>query len=361
MSKRMQGHDRVRAGWVSLGVGIAVFGGKVGATFLTGSAAVFSDATESTVNIVAAGLLVFALSLAARPPDPDHPYGHGKVEFFSAGIEGAFILVAALLIVVQAVRDLIVGPELHQIEAGMAILLACSLVNTALGIYLVRAGRRFDSLALEADGRHVLTDVWTTGGVILGLWLAGATGWVLLDPLVAIAVALNVFREGFALMRRAVRGLMDEADPGQLASAAQRLEELRHDSWIDVHSLRAWRSGARHHLDLHMTVPRYYDVEQLHAIHDRIETSLLSGDREGDVVVHFDPCTVEHCRSCAIASCPMRSHAFERRPAIDLPRATRSDDAVHSGSSRPPARVLHDQEGPETQVPDPSSSLTAEN
>ena len=270
--------ERLRAGWLAVIASVAVFSGKGVAFVLTGSAAIFSDAAESIVNVVAAALLVWSLAIAARPADPDHPYGHGKVEFFTTGIEGVLILFAAAMIAVQAVRALVAGVVPQQLDMGIAWLAGASAVNGALGVFLIRTGRRTGSIALEADGRHVLVDVWTSAGVVAGLVLVRLTGWSTVDPLLALAVAIWILREGLVLTRIAVHGLMDAADESLLDSMASALEQERPDDWIDVHGLRAWHSGAELHADLHLVVPRYRDAEHLHAIHGEVERRLLATD-----------------------------------------------------------------------------------
>jgi cation diffusion facilitator family transporter len=323
-------HDaRLSAGRLSLFVGLLVFVSKVTAWLVTGSVAVFSDAMESIVNVVAAVLLVWSLRMAAQPADHDHPYGHGKAEFLSAGVEGALIIVAALLIGVQALRELIVGAVPSNLDTGMALVAGASLVNGGLGLHLIRVGRRTHSLALEADGRHILTDVWTSAGVLLGLLAVQLTGKVWLDPLVALAVAANIVREGLRLVQHAVGGLMDEADVALLDRLAEGLEEGRPPEWIDVHGLRAWRSGAELHADLHLVVPRYFDAERLHQVTEDIEERLRgAAGVPTEAVVHFDPCRPHECGFCEMASCAVRSQAFTSRRPLTGRHATRVDAEV---------------------------------
>ena len=333
--ERDQG-QRIRAGRLALVASVAIFAGKLTAFWLTGSSAVFSDAAESVVNIVAAALLLYSLVVAARPPDPDHPYGHGKVEFFSAGVEGTLIGLAALAIFLEAGRELLRGPTLRRLDAGLALLSVVSAGNAWLGVHLVRTGRRTGSLALVADGRHVLADVWTSAGVLLGLAVVRFTGWVVLDPLVAMGVALNVLRTGWELLREAVGGLMDEAPEPLLASLAAGLSARREPAWIDVHSLRAWRSGSFTHVDLHMVVPRYLDVDQLHAIDERVD-AVVGGSLAGptEVIVHFDPCRPRLCPSCEMPGCAIREAPFRERLAWSHGRATRRDELLESGAPVP--------------------------
>ena len=323
---------RRRAAWLSLVVGLVIFLGKLATWQLTGSVAVLSDALESTVNIAAAALLVFSMQLAARPADRDHPYGHGKVEFLSAGVEGALIVVAALLIAIEAVGQLLDPQPLHDLNLGLFALAGLSLGNAALGAYLVRTGRAAHSLALIADGKHVLADVWTSAGVLGGLALVQLTGFAWLDPVVALAVAANIVREGLRLARSAVRGLMDEADPALLEALAATFARARPPEWIDAHGLRAWRSGAMVHVDLHLVVPRYYDAARLHEVSETVEARLLAGLAEpGEAVVHFDPCGPVHCAGCEMPECHVRGAAFKARAPINAARATRTDpDADHA-------------------------------
>ncbi len=320
---------RLRAGWLALGTGAAVFAVKLAAWRLTGSAAVLSDALESIVNVVAAALLLFSLYVSVRPADRDHPYGHGKVEFFSAGVEGTLIGVAALWIAAEALRALWRGPAPRQLELGLGLVAAGTAANALVGWHLVRVGRRVRSLALVADGRHLLTDVLTSAGVLVGLAAVRVTGWVVLDPLVALAVALQILRTGWRLARQAVGGLMDEADPETLQNIVAALEGAREPWWIDAHSLRAWRSGAAEHVDLHLVVPRYFDADRLHGISEQVEKVALRGaGLPGEVIVHFDPCRPRYCAGCPVEACPVRSAPFATRRPLTLERATREDEAL---------------------------------
>ena len=333
---------RVRAGWISLCAGGAICAGKFVVASATGSTALLSDALESIVNVAAASLLLYTLIVAARPADRDHPYGHGKIEFFSAGAEGALIAVAALAIVYHAAFDLWRGPHLRRIDLGIAASALLAAGNAALGAFLVRTGRRHGSAALVADGRHVLTDVITTVGVIAGLGLVWLTGFPRLDPLVAIMVAFSILFTGWRLLRGAVGGLMDEADAPLLARICEALEREREDAWIDVHSLRTFRSGAVQHSDFHLAVPRYYDADQLHEISDRVREVILGAtERPGDVIAHFDPCRPRQCPGCAIEPCPVRAAPFAGRAPIGLERALRGDELLESGAPLPSLEARH--------------------
>jgi cation diffusion facilitator family transporter len=324
---------RLRAGRLALLGGTAICAGKFAVAQATASTAVFSDAMESIVNVVAAALLLYTLVVASRPADRDHPYGHGKVEFFSAGVEGTLIAVAAVLILVEAATDLVRGPEIHRLDVAIAGSAVLAVVNALLGVYLVRTGRRSGSDALVADGKHVLADVVTTAGVIGGLALVAWTGFAVLDPLLAIAVALWILRTGYGLLRAAVGGLMDEADEGLLAPICEGLERRRAPEWIDVHSLRTFRSGAVQHTDLHLSVPRYLDADSLHGIDERVRDAVLEATgRPGDVIVHFDPCRPRLCEGCGVEPCAIRKEEFVSRESIRLERALRGDEGLDTGA-----------------------------
>lgn len=330
---RLEYAARLRAGWLALATGLLVFGVKVVAWRLTGSAAVLSDALESVVNVVAGALLLLSLYISMQPADRNHPYGHGKVEFFSVGVEGTLIAIAALLIAGEAIRQLLAGPQLRQLDVGLVLVSLATAANAAVGGYLIRIGRRAHSPALVADGKHLLTDVVTSVGVIAGLAAVWLSGWDQLDPLVAMAVALHILRTGWQLVRQAVGGLMDEAEPELLAGMVEALERDRESWCIDAHSLRAWRSGHTQHVDLHVVVPRYFDADRLHAVSEQLEARLLAASElPGEAIVHFDPCRPRHCRGCCVDPCPVRSAAFLQRSPFTLERATRGDEALDTGA-----------------------------
>jgi len=333
MSASLDHGARLRAGRLALSAGLLVFAVKLAAWWLTSSTAVLSDALESVVNVVAGALLLYSLHISRQPADHNHPYGHGKVEFFSAGVEGALIAVAALLIAGEAVRQLIAGAAPRRLDLGLALVSAATAANAAVGLHLVRVGRRLHSVALVADGRHLFTDVATSLAVIVGLALVWITGFAILDPLVALAVALHILGTGWRLVRQAIGGLMDEAEPALLDAIVAALEAKRKPWWIDAHSLRAWRSGPIGHFDLHLVVPRYFDADRLHEIDEDVESVLLAAaGHPGDAIVHFDPCRPRHCRGCAIEPCPVRAAPFASRSPLTLEHATRGDEALDGGA-----------------------------
>ena len=315
--------------WVVAG-SVVVFGIKLTAYYLTGSVAVLSDAMESVVNIVSAVFLCWVLRIALTPPDSNHPYGHGKAEAFSAGLEGSLILCASVFIFLTAMKDLITGAELHSLNIGLLAMFIASAVNILLATVLARIGRRDNSKALTASSKHLMSDVWTTAGVFIGLAAVYLTGWSWLDPLVAMAVAVHLLREGVLIVRDAVNQLMDAADDGLLDELIQRLNRARQASWINAHQLRAWHAGRDLHTDMHLVVPYYYTALQLHDIHVDIAAALLEGNSDNsDAVIHFDPCTGRYCPECRMSNCSVRQapaerhHPFDRRAVLinDTPDA----------------------------------------
>lgn len=305
---------RLRAGAISLAVGSAIFAAKFVGYLLSGSDAILSDALESIVNVVAALFTLVSLAIASRPADSSHPYGHGKVEFLSSGFEGGLIAFAALVIVYEAVSALWIGHALLAIGQGMALVAVAGASNALLGLFLLRTGRATHSLALEADGLHVLADFWTSAGVIAGLLLVWGTGWVVLDPLIAIGVGANLAFTGARLLRRAASGLLDASDASLLARVARAINEARpHFSGIiAIHRLRAIRSGGVAHVDAHLVVPRFWTVAQAHDSANRFEDEIVRGiGQDARFIFHLDPCRAAYCGRCAVAPCPVRARELD--------------------------------------------------
>jgi len=302
---------RLRAGAISLTVAGLVLAAKFVGYQLTGSTAILSDALESIVNIVAALFTLASLAFASRPADENHPYGHGKIEFLSSGFEGGLIAFAALIIVYQAAQALWFGHELRAIDEGVVLVMVAGLANALLGFFLIRAGRRTHSPAIEADGQHVLTDFWTSAGVVVGLVLVRLTGWQELDPLVAMAVGGNLAIVGARLSRRAVGGLLDESDVSLLAKLTTVIQQVRMPGVIAIHRLRAIRSGGVAHFDAHVVVPRFWSVAQAHDFSDAFELAITQAvSQDAECIFHLDPCRSVYCPTCRVEPCPVRAHPF---------------------------------------------------
>lgn len=301
---------RRRAAIISVVVGGLMLVMKGGAFLLTNSAAILSDAMESVVHVIATGIAFYSIVLAGRPADRRHPYGYGKVEYFSAGLEGALIVTAAIAICYEAVHDIIRGSNLREMELGVIVVAAAGGINLILGMHLIRVGRRTSSLALVADGRHVLTDSYTSIGVLVGLILVKITGITLLDPLFAIAVALNIVVTGYRLVSESVRGLMNVADPSTLERAVEVMRSIRTDNIIDMHRLRAWRAGERRFIDFHLTLPYYMELQEAHAVQEHALRSICDAfDGQAEVMIHLDPCDEDCCVFCPKLACHARIHA----------------------------------------------------
>ncbi len=322
------GDDRVRL-WaitLSLIVSFALLAAKFQAYRLTGSTAILSDALESIVNVVAAVFAIAALIFAGRPADRNHPYGHGKMEFLSAAFEGGLIAFAAVLIGYEVVQGLLYGVSLRSLDTGVAVVLGAGLVNLALGAYLVRTGRRYDSLTLVADGRHVMADFYTSAGIVVGLLLVRVTGLSWLDPLVAAVVALNLLWTGLRLVRQAAAGLLDEEDPALLGRLLDALQPQLGQGVIRVHHLRAIRAGRVHHVDAHLVVPEFWTVERSHELAEHLGERVMKDlGVEGEMTLHTDPCHRVYCRMCDLEDCPIRRDLFLGRPALTLDEAVQPD------------------------------------
>ncbi len=302
---------RLRAMLWSLAFAGLLLAVKFIAYAITRSNAVLSDAFESIVNVAASGFALYTIWVAARPADASHPYGHGKAEAFSAGFEGGLIVLAGAAIVWGAVPALWSPAPIAHIDTGLVLVAAAGVVNLVLGRFLVRTGRRTGSLALEADGHHVLSDSLTTAGVMVGLGIVRVTGWLWVDAVVAIAIGLHLLRVGAGLAGHAVANLMDQADPGVLGMIAQALAHARPPGWIEVHRLRSWRTGSVHHVDFHLTLPRFWGLERAHrAEHVSTEVVREVLQEHADVIVHLDPCVPACCSYCRYEPCPVREKPF---------------------------------------------------
>jgi cation diffusion facilitator family transporter len=274
---------------LSLGFGVVVFVGKIGAYVFTGSAAILSDAAESVVHVVAVGFAAFSLVLSTRPASDRFRYGYERIGFFSAGFEGALIVLAAVYILITAAQKWIVGFELKHVGGGVAVVVAAALLNAALGWYLVRTGRRTGSLILEANGKHVLSDSWTSLGVVVGLGLVMLTGWQGFDPLCAIAVALNILWSGGRLVRRSVSGLMDYADPDMADLLKRHLDQISLELNVAYHGVRFRNAGYRTLVELHLLFPHELPVGEAHRLATEIEERLAEAvSRPLEVVTHLE-------------------------------------------------------------------------
>ncbi len=279
--------------WLSIAAAVVTIALKSAAYLLTGSVGLLSDALESVVNLVAAVLALIAISIAARPADETHQYGHGKVEYFSAGAEGLMILVASLLIVASAVQRLFNPQPLEELGVGLAITLVATAINGAVGFLVLRAGRQHRSITLVADGKHLLTDVWTSVGVVVGVGLVALTGWLPLDSLVAIGVAINILWTGFSLMRHSMNGLMDHAmPPAEVESVTAALRSVSSGfpaGDVEFHAVQTREAGRERFVSMHVLVPGEWTVAQGHDLLEQVERAVDEAVLGAHVQTHIEP------------------------------------------------------------------------
>ena len=300
--------------WVVV-TSIALFALKVLAYFLTNSVAVLTDALESTVNVVTGFTGLYSLRLSAKPRDREHPYGHGKIELISASFEGMLILIAGLVIVYESLINLIHVHPVRDLDTGILIVGATALINYWVGAWCIRTGKNQQSMALEASGKHLQSDTWTTVGIIAGLILLRLTDILWIDSAVAIIFATLIIVEGYKIIRRTVAGIMDEADIDLLKRLIEVLNKNKRPGWIDLHNLRAIKYGSILHLDCHLTVPWYFNVNEAHEEVDALDKLIGEEFHQSlEMFVHTDGCVPPHsCRVCPIADCKVRQSPFEER------------------------------------------------
>jgi len=295
-------------------VSILLLLAKAFAWYITGSVAILTDAFESIVNVVAGMIGVYSLYISAKPGDEDHPYGHGKAEFISAALEGSMIFIAGVLIIYEAINNLLYPHEIKKLDYGIILVAITGLINYIAGEVCIRTGKKNNSLALVSSGKHLQTDTWSTVGIVVGLVLILVTKLVWLDSAIAILFALFILYTGYKILRSSVAGIMDEADTKLLKKMVEMLNANRRENWIDLHNLRIIKYGSRIHLDCHLTVPWYLNV---HEAHDEIDAlSNLVRVEYGESVelfVHSDGCLDFSCRICSKLNCHVRQHAFEKK------------------------------------------------
>jgi cation diffusion facilitator family transporter len=278
-----------RYAWMSIGAAVITIALKSSAYVLTGSVGLLSDALESIVNLVAAIVALFALRFAAHPPDAEHPHGHDKVEYFSSGLEGALIFVAALTIIASAIPRFLSPIELTDVGIGLLVSVAASGINLVAARVLIRAGKKHTSITLEADGHHLMTDVWTSVGVLVGVGAVKLTGENRLDPLVAVAVALHILWAGWKLVRRSASGLLDTSlPPEELEAIEAKLAPFRTDH-VTWHALKTRQSGSRRFISLHVLVPGDWSIQRGHNLVERMETAIRETGPRTVVMTHLEP------------------------------------------------------------------------
>ena len=289
MNLRMPRGSLTRFAWLSIAAAITTIGLKFTTYLLTGSISLLSDALESVINLIAAIVALTALTFAARPPDAEHAYGHEKAEYFASGVEGALILIAAASIIYAAINRLFHPQPIEQLSVGLVIAIVASLINLVVARILLQAGRHYHSITLEADAHHLMTDVWTSVGVVLGLVAVVLTGWYQLDPIIAIAVAINIIWSGSRLLRRSALGLLDTAlPPADRAQVVHRVAAVLREI-VNYHALRTRQAGARCFVSVHILVPGLWTVARGHLLLEQVEAALRHALPGSTIFTHLEP------------------------------------------------------------------------
>ncbi|MGZ3778910.1 MAG: cation diffusion facilitator family transporter [Mucilaginibacter sp.] len=301
----MKEHKRIIL--ISLVTGTILMMAKFGAYFITSSNFVLTDATESIVNILASSFAFFSIYLSSQPRDENHPYGHGKVEFFSVFIEGALIGLAGVVIIFKSAYNVFYPHEIGNLVSGAIIIGATGAINGSLGYYMVARGKKLRSITIEADGKHLLTDMVTSFGLVVGLLLIHFTRIIVLDSVLSIAVGIYIVYTGYKLLRKSVSGLMDEADFSIVTEVIAVLNDKRRDAWIDIHNFRAQKYGDELHIDCHLTLPNYFDLNQVHMEVKLVDQLINNEVTRTELFIHTDPCVPQCCYYCSMPNCPIRS------------------------------------------------------
>ena len=295
-------------------VGIVLFTIKIIAWYFTKSVSILTDALESIVNIITSFVGLYSLYLSALPKDENHPYGHGKVEFISAAFEGLLIAVAGILIVIEAIINLKNPHPIKGLDIGIRLIASTAILNFIIGTIAVNNGKKINSLALEASGKHLKSDTYSTLGIVVGLIVISITKIPWLDSVIALIFAGIIFYTGYMIIRNSLSGIMDEADNQLITEFVKLVETERHPQWIDLHNLRIIKYGSTLHMDCHITLPHFYTVLEAH---DQIEKiDLLVNQHFGtkvELFIHTDPCQPYSCEICNLSACTVREKAFQKQ------------------------------------------------
>ncbi|TDX02269.1 cation diffusion facilitator family transporter [Dinghuibacter silviterrae] len=280
--------------------------------YLSRSVVILSDALESIINVVTGLFAFYSIRLSARPSDANHPYGHGKIEFFSIAFEGTMIAFAGVGIVYSAVIHYIHPQPLNDLHAALGLVALSGAANALIGWWLVKRGKKLESLTLEGNGRHILSDSYSSVGVLIAVGIITVSGWVWVDPLASIIAGLLILVSGYRLLRKSVSGLMDENDLGVVDEVVAILSRHREPAWIDIHNMRVQRFGTHYHIDCHVTLPYYYTLETVHDLISRLAKIVNDNFTKGEVefFIHADPCLPECCHYCTVENCPARKEPY---------------------------------------------------
>lgn len=292
-------------------VSVVLFLMKLIAWYITSSISILTDALESTVNVIAGFIGLYSLILSSKPKDKEHPYGHGKVEFISSAFEGILISIAGLIIIYEAINNLKHPHEIQKLDLGLILVSVSGIVNYVVGLYCIKKGKNENSPVLIGGGKHLITDTYSTLGIILGIVFMLLTGYFWIDSLAAIIFAFIILFTGYKIIRKSISGMMDEADDEIITEVKNVLNDHREKVWIDVHNMRIINYSGFYHIDCHLTIPFYYTINQGHQISEDLSMILIKHFKgRAEFFIHIDACMSYQCRLCQIESCKERKNEF---------------------------------------------------
>lgn len=322
-----QNKIRLRIAKLSLVVGVLLLGVKFLAYEITNSQAILSDALESIVNVLGALVALVTINFASKPADKDHPYGHGKAEYFSVAFEGGFIAFAAILIFYEAIYALVTKSQVHNLDVAIYFIAFAGAVNGLLGFYLKRTGKKLNSMALSGSGDHLIADAATSVALILGLAFVKLTNAYWIDPVLALIFGAFLAKAGFSLVKKSMSGLMDAEDIGVITKLGKIFAKKIFPGIIRIHYTRVIRSGRYHHIDAHIVVPEFWDISKAHDEVSRFEKLVFDDyPNEGELHFHLDPCRRVYCEVCDLSDCPIRQKPFKKRLSFTLEELTNPEE-----------------------------------
>ena len=308
-------------------ISIALLVGKFIAFYLTNSVGILTDAMESIVNVVAGVISLFSLHWAAQPKDKQHPFGHGKMELISASIEGLLIAIAGGLIIYEGIMRLFSPSTIERLDIGIVVVAVAGLINYIMGWYSIHVGKRFQSMALVAGGKHLQSDTYSTIGLVVGLVVLYYTGWAWVDSALALIFGGIIVLTGWSILRKTVANLLDKADTKMLEQMAQSMNEHRQPDWIDIHNTKIIAYGSCLYIDCDLTLPWYYNLIESHEACDKLRETLIKNFSDRiELSIHSDPCRMKHCEHCPMTACDTRKKRFIALEKIELNNLTESDE-----------------------------------
>lgn len=307
-------NDNIRIQKILVAVSVVLFIVKIVAWVLTGSVAILTDALESTVNVVAGFIGLYSIILSSKPKDLEHPYGHGKVEFISSAIEGTLISIAGIIIIYEAINNLIHPHELKQLDYGLILIAITAIINYLVGYYCVKKGKENNSPILVGSGAHLKSDTYSTIGLLVGLLLVISTGYKWIDSIAALIFAFIIIFTGYKIIRKAVSGIMDESDAEIIDEIVDVLNKNRNRNWVDIHNMRVINYAGFYHIDCHLTVPYYINVNEAHAILDTLTDTIKDHfENRVEFFIHVDGCLTSQCAICNLSNCDKRNTNYLKK------------------------------------------------